>query len=146
MPSQFPYDPTARDTCERIDWFRVHPASWQAPVRKWRRVSLQDIVEFVADERYARLYEGVPMELKVEFKRRAESREEAEKQAPKIRSSKDDILLRVDEVVGDAEVEGDLTAKLRALELMAKVEQLLSVRERPDPVITINVITGVPRG
>ena len=146
MPSQFPYDPSARDTCERIDWHRVHPQSLTANVRKWRRVSLQDLRNLTTNPTYARMYEAMPMELKSEFKRRLDQSEEAEDPIPtQPRSSKEQILKRVDDTIEDAEIDGDLVAKLRGLELMAKVEQLLSTKVQQDPTITINVVTGVSR-
>jgi hypothetical protein len=86
------------------------------------------------------------MELKAEFTRRVEHREDADLPPERTKSSKEEILKRVDDTVNDAEQDGDLVAKLRGLELMAKVEQLLSTKERVDPNIVINIVTGVDRG
>ena len=107
---------------------------------------MQDLRNLTTNPTYARMYEAMPMELKSEFKRRLDQSEEAEDPIPtQPRSSKEQILKRVDDTIEDAEIDGDLVAKLRGLELMAKVEQLLSTKAQQDPTITINVITGVPR-
>jgi hypothetical protein len=146
MPSQFPYDPNSRETAERIDWVRIHPQSMQVNVRRWRRVSLADIQNLMTNPSSARIFEAMPMELKAEFTRRVEHREDADIPPERTKSSKEEILKRVDDTVNDAEQDGDLVAKLRGLELMAKVEQLLSTKERVDPNIVINIVTGVDRG
>lgn len=145
MPS-WPYDPTSRDTATNIDWVRVHPQSMQSPARRWRRVALADLAKLSTHDAYKRVYDALPMEIKAEITRRLEHNEEADSPREDVpRSSKEQILKRVDDTIEDAELDGDLVAKLRGLELMAKVEQLLSTKVQQDPQITINVITNVPR-
>jgi hypothetical protein len=48
-------------------------------------------------------------------------------------------------IMEEAEASSDFSAQLKATELMAKLDALLSEKKQVDPVITIIVNTGVPR-
>ena len=61
-------------------------------------------------------------------------------------SAKDSILSQIEKVKDMALADSDLPGVLKSLELQAKLHALLTSKAEVDPVININVITGVPRG
>jgi hypothetical protein len=79
----------------------------------------------------------------------AEERKENRAQPVKPRkaiSEKDTILAQLERVMDEADQAEDLTAKLRAIELRARLHALLNTKLNEDErSITINVVTGVDR-
>jgi hypothetical protein len=128
----FPYNPRSKSVAS----FAV-----------WKRVAEVDLKRLKTEPRNAALWTSLSPEAKEKVQAALDRRnpEKAGKETPAANSPKEKILARVDQAISEAEDDGDLTAKLRGLELVARIEKLLATQPTQDRETTINVITGVPR-
>ena len=168
--SVFPYNADAQVMGRNIDWADADPKCAASGEKTWKKVEQKDALKLVSDPRFRRLLVSLPERIQEVVHAIAENRrvttpvavlEEraaamqriaaaapvSGKPAAQARQSvsKSDIIDAVVGVLKDADDAGDMSVKLKSIELLAKVEQLLGSKPQEDREITINVITGVPR-
>lgn len=149
MSNLFPYNAQSTTWAKAIDWLKCDPLIGGAPVRVWRKVTTADADMLRKDPRLRSIFAQLPDEIKEVVGAVAEGRSIAKPVAatPKVVKSERDIILdMIESVIKESDETGDLTAKLRGIELRAKMASLLSQKTPDDErTITINVVTGVPR-
>ena len=136
----WPYDPASTEVDQAIMWGDADPDIVTAPLKLWRQVSAGDARKLI---KQTDLFDLLPDPVQDVVRRRAGVQPSTGKADRG--SSKETIQAQVTEVMEEARATSDHAMVLKALELSAKLDQLLSHKEIPDPVITIHVTTGVPR-
>lgn len=140
----WPNDHESKVVGTGIDWRAASPLAFRAPVNVWKRVAQQDAIRLRDDPKYAPILKTLPEEVQVVIHEIADN-------APKKRAleaeeaNKGSILKEIDQAIKEAEDGDDITAKLRGLELKAKLHQLLNPKAQEDQVINIFVTDGVSR-
>lgn len=145
--SKWPYDPANFSVASSINWMEADSLAFRSPIQVWKKVKASDANALRRDVRYKAIYASLDADTKAIIDSIADGapiRRPSPIQ-PKGDSTKDDILGQVENVIADAEAEGDTTARLKGIELLAKLHQLLSQKPIEDKEIVINVVTGVER-
>lgn len=153
---KWPYNASGGQVALGISWGDADPLAFQAKPHTWRKVSKDDADKLRKDPRLVGIFNALPKDIQEVVNAVAEGRgvkaPAAEVPAssaptkPKVRTIKDELLDKVEAIIAEAEAEGDITGQLRGVELQARLHALLSQKTpEEDRVITINVITGVPR-
>lgn len=145
----FPYNAKSTTWAKAIDWLKCDPLIGGAPARVWRKVTSADADMLRKDPRLRSIFAQLPDDIKEIVGAVAEGRQIAKPAAaPKAaqKSEREIILDMIESVITESDETGDLTAKLRGIELRAKMASLLS-QKTPDEErsIVINVVTGVER-
>jgi len=147
----WPYNPSSTSPPKRgILWANIHPESLDAPLPVWRKVSKIDAAKLMSEPSLAGILAKLSDEQREAIAAIAEERKENRAQPVKPRkaiSEKDTILAQLERVMDEADQAEDLTAKLRAIELRARLHALLNTKISEDEK-TINIVvnTGVKRG
>lgn len=145
---KWPYNHKSTVVATDIDWTRASPLAFNASHSLWRKVPKPDAASLVSEERFI----GVFMTLDPAVQ---EILREAAKADPKVKRAevrrleqgekKDDVIQRINDAIREAEDNGDIASKLRGLEMLAKIENVLTQKPVEDAVTIINVVTGVTR-
>jgi hypothetical protein len=146
----WPYNPSSTSPPKRgILWANMHPDSLDAPLPVWRKVNKIDAAKLMSEPSLAGILAKLSDEQREAIAAIAEERKENRAQPVKPRkaiSEKDTILAQLERVMDEADQAEDLTAKLRAIELRARLHALLNTKLNEDERnIVINVSTGVDR-
>lgn len=140
----WPNDHESKVVGTGIDWRAASPLAFRAPVNVWKRVAQQDALRLRDDPKYAPIFRTLPEEIQVVIHEIADAvAKKRETEANE--ANKGTILKEIDAAIREAEDADDITAKLRGLELKAKLHQLLSPKAQEDQVINIFVTDGVSR-
>lgn len=150
--SCWPYDASSQSPPKGgIDWSAAAPGFEDAPLWVWRKVSKHDAELLLQDPRFADLLGSLSAEVKEVVQAVASGRKIGRSREPKAsgakpKTEKDNLLMLVEELLADAEDQGDLTARVRGIELRAKLNSLLTQKTpEEDRTVVINVVTGVVR-
>jgi hypothetical protein len=151
----WPYDPTDNEPATAIDWTRADPVALNAKPAVWRKLAKADAVRLSTDPRYKKIFAALPLHAKkavlhvcgeVYEDEEFVAKDPRDREPPLTkRGPKEDILSRLEGLLEEADDAGDLTAKARGIEIMAKVQKLFEKNDQEDKQVTINVVTGVPR-
>jgi hypothetical protein len=142
----WPYDPTDNKPATGIDWTKADQIALKARPNIWRKVAKNDAVRLSTDPKYASIFATLPEHAKrAVFGVCGEVYETEEYDYDDPKSARDDILGRLETLMSDADDAGNLTAKARAIEIMAKVQKLFETHKLEDRQVTIKVVTGVER-
>lgn len=143
----WPYNPDASRPSTKINWFAADLDTMRsAEARVIRAVNKIDLNTLKTDQRLAHYWEALPDDAKDAALSVIEGRAVKTKGRTRANNPKDAIKGEIERVLSEAESEGDYSAQLKAAELLAKLDALLNEKKQMDPVININVNTGVPRG
>jgi hypothetical protein len=145
----WPHDHKSGMVDREIDWLRASPLAFHAGPPMWKRIPKKDARALMGEESLRGIWMSLPQEIQEIVKEVAEGEEAKQRKARKELDNtheKNDILKQIRETITEAEDAEDLTAKLRGIELLAKVQNLLTQKPQEDPTIIINVISGVERG
>lgn len=150
----WPSNPKSLTPAKRIDWQPIPPETFQAArvalVRKVDKCWLELLAT-----RYKHMFALMTPAAQEQVRAIIEGRKpdpdilETEPPLtvePTTKTGKTKVLAEVERLKSEAAEGGDIASRIKLLELEAKLEALLHQKEQVDPVITINVITGVPRG
>ena len=151
--SCWPYDPTSQTPPKSgIVWSDAAPGFKEAPLKVWRKISKHDAVTLSTDPRCVAVFDSLAPEIKEAVSAvasgRPEEKRKAEVKEPKAkpRTEKENLLEMLERVMEDAEQAEDLVARMRGIELRAKLHSLLTQRvSEDDRNVTINIVTGVNR-
>jgi hypothetical protein len=145
--TSWPYSATAATVANKpIDWMDSTPESVLAGKREqWLKIEPADLTNLKMHFRH--MWDTLPKETTELLEDRIAGRPIALVRKPRNgpRSEKDDILDEVEAIQQLSLNDNDLSALLKSVELKAKLHALLTQKEVNDPVITINVVSGVPR-
>ena len=148
-PKHWPHDHKSGIVDREIDWLRASPLAFHAGPPVWKRIP-QNAAKTLCQESSLRgIFMSLPPEIQGVVKEVADGEETKQRKARKELDNthtKNDILKQIRDTINDAEEAEDLTAKLRGIELLAKVENLLTQKPQEDQTIIINVVSGVERG
>lgn len=140
----WPNDPKSTIVGTGIDWRAASPLAFNAPKTVWKRVQQQDALRLTEDPKYRPIFKTLPDDIQaliLGIATNADKKEQERQEA----ANRDTILKEIDDAIKEAEDADDIAAKLRGLELKARLHQLLNQKPVEDTVVTINVITGVER-
>lgn len=151
MIDEFPYSPKSKHIGKSIDWTSASPLCWEQPFAIWKKVNPVDIKRLQSEPQNAKLYATLPDEVKERLQAVLEGRNPdastyARKSPSRTSTEKDTLLSMLEGIMLEAGDAGDLTAKLRTVELRAKLHSLLTQKAVEDTVVNISVISGVDRG
>jgi hypothetical protein len=139
--ANWPYNPASSKIAKVIDWSSASKEALSSArpglIRKLDIRSLQQL-----QTRFTSLWELLPPDCKDAAQTVISGGKPATVKAAK-NNKKDELLAEVEEVMADSIDDGSL--RLKAIELKAKLESLLNVKDTEDRNIVINVITGVNR-
>jgi hypothetical protein len=144
--TQWPYDPNCNRVTAGIDWFCVDEDTLaHAQVKHIRALNLADITKLRSDPRLSYLWNKLPQECVEAAEAMIEGRQTKTAGRRNVDNPKEFVKQEALRIMEEAEASSDFSAQLKATELMAKLDALLSEKKQVDPVITIIVNTGVPR-
>lgn len=142
----WPYNPDASRPSTKINWFAADLDTMRsAEARVIRAVNKIDLNTLKTDQRLAHYWEALPDDAKDAALSVIEGRA-VKRMDKKVNTSKEALHGELDRVYSYAESEGDFSSQIKIIEMKAKLEALLNDKKQIDPVININVNTGVPRG
>lgn len=148
MSEEWPYNSASHAVAKSIDWSRMAPLASKARPSVWRKIAKTDADKLRSDPRFKAIFQSLDPATQEIVNALADDRPAERGAAVRTKtepSTKSTILDRINDAILTAEETDDMAAKLRGLELYAKIEQLLSVKPVEDRNITINVLTGVER-
>lgn len=140
----WPNDHESKTVGTGIDWRAASPLAFRAPIAVWKRVAQQDALRLRDDPKYSPILKTLPEEVQAVIHEIADAVAK-KREAEASEANKGTILAEIDQAIKEAEDGDDITAKLRGLELKAKLHQLLNPKTQEDQVVNIYVVTGVNR-
>jgi ERCC4-type nuclease len=148
--NHWPHNHKSGVVANEIDWVKASPLAFHASQALWRRVSKKNALALIHDPKTRGIFTSLPADVQLTLTEIAEGEDNKRKAAAAVKeqkqeSEKEDILRRINEGIQEAEEAEDLQAKFKGLEMLAKVQQLLTTKPQEDPTIIIQVITGVTR-
>jgi hypothetical protein len=143
--TKWPYNPNSKSVDRQIDWQSANPLAFDSSIAIWKRVDAVDLKKLTDDARYRRVYSGLSAEQKETIQAAQDGRVPRSENVSKTGNEKDALLSLLQSVLDEASDAGDLSAKLKTIELRAKLNALLNQKQEEDRNIVINVITGVER-
>ena len=146
---KFPYNPTAKGVSKRpIEWDECDMENITGTLSQWKALDMLQVRQLIVrwPTKFARMADLQQMYAKIVTGMMKESDLPAEEVDPNA-SKKHSLIQRARKVAEDAEANEDRSNALKALEIEAKLEALLSQKTaEEDRVVNIFVVTGVPRG
>ena len=145
---KWPYNHKSTVVATDIDWTRASPLAFNAPHVLWRKVSKPDAASLVSEQRFVSVF--MTLDPAVQQILRDASQADPKVKRAEVRrleqgEKKDDVIQRINDAIQEAEDNGDIASKLRGLEMLAKIENVLTQKPVEDAVTIINVVTGVTR-
>ena len=144
-PNLWPYNPEATRPSTKINWFAVEvDVLRDADPALLRKVNKNDLATLMRDGRLEPYRAALSEAARDAVSSVLEGRAVRDRGIPDV-DPKKAIKSEIERVLGEAETSADFSAQLKSIELLAKLDALLSDKKQIDPVITIIVDTGVVR-
>lgn len=141
----WPYNAQSREPDTTISWLDADPVALEEVANGfWKKVALVDLQRLMKDPRNEVRRESLSVETVACINRLIGGGEQRPVDRPG-RRTPEEVLAMIEREIANAQNENDTNGALKGIELLGKAQALFNVKEM-DPVITIQVVTGVERG
>jgi hypothetical protein len=145
--SCWPYEPNARKTTKRIDWFSIPDESFlRANASRIRSLEEADARKLYIDDRLAHRILQLPDDAKDALDRMMTGTTEEKVRGSAKQALRSRLEDEIESVKSDAQNQGNVAGQLQAIKLHAELLALLNEKEaKIDPIVNIFVVSGVER-
>jgi hypothetical protein len=145
--SCWPYEPNARKSTKRVDWFSIPDESFlRATPARIRSLDEADARKLYTDDRLGHRREQLPQDARDALDMMMTGAVSAAPTKVNKAELRGRLESELETVKSQAEADGNVSGQLQAIKLHAELLALLNEKEaKIDPIVNIFVNTGVPR-